>query len=92
MEIAYFDSRLNGWVDKWTDQAALPNLVRLRLLDAESATPYEMILRVPGGGLRRDAITQFAPGIVPGANGQNGQNGRPVIRPTAPAGNASRTR
>ena len=31
LELAYFDSRLNGWVPKWTDQTHLPDLVRLRV-------------------------------------------------------------
>ena len=52
LEIAYFDARLNGWVDKWTDQGALPNLVRLRLGADKEEPPYEMIARVPGGGQR----------------------------------------
>ncbi len=53
LEIAYFDARLNGWVDKWTDQSALPNLVRMRLLTSADQPPYEIVARVPGGGPRR---------------------------------------
>ena len=53
LEIGYFDSRLNGWVDKWTDQANLPNLVRLRVLLAGNSAPYEIVRRVPGGGLAK---------------------------------------
>ncbi len=53
LEIAFFDSRLNGWVDKWTDQANLPNLVRMRVSLAGNPIPYEIVQRVPGGGLAK---------------------------------------
>ena len=53
LEIAYFDSRLNGWVDKWTDQSQLPNLVRLRLTMVGDGVPLEIVERVPGGGISR---------------------------------------
>ncbi len=53
LELAYFDARLNGWVDKWTDQGALPNLVRMRMLSSENQPPYEIVARVPGGGSRQ---------------------------------------
>ena len=62
LEVAYFDVRLNGWVDKWTDSTALPNLVRMRLLAVENQPPYEIIARVPNGGPHR---TAGAPGFVP---------------------------
>lgn len=53
IEMAYFDSRLNGWVDRWTDSGALPNLVRVRLtLGSNGVPPYEIVLRVPGGGIK----------------------------------------
>ena len=53
MEFAYFDGRLNGWVDKWTDQTNLPNLVRLRLAVFDLAEPVEIVSRVPAGGLQK---------------------------------------
>ncbi len=53
LEIAYFDARLNSWVDRWTDQTILPNLVRLRLTLEAGQPPYEIVERVPGGGLKR---------------------------------------
>ncbi len=59
LEIAYFDARLNGWVDKWTDQSILPNLVRVRLSILGESAPYEIVERVPGGGLAK-----VNPGIV----------------------------
>ena len=39
LEISYFDARLNGWVDKWTDTSTLPNLVRVRLSLGEGRAP-----------------------------------------------------
>jgi prepilin-type N-terminal cleavage/methylation domain-containing protein len=60
LELGYFDSRLNGWVEKWTDQSVLPSLVRFRLFNATNQPPYELVVRVPAGGVRRDATT-FTP-------------------------------
>ena len=56
LEIAYFDARLNGWVDKWVDTSVLPNLVRVRLTTAGSEAPYEIVERVPGGGIARNPL------------------------------------
>ncbi len=53
LEIAYFDARLNGWMDKWTDASYLPNLVRVRLSVAGAVAPYEIVERVPGGGIAK---------------------------------------
>ena len=75
LEIEYFDVRLNGWVDKWTDQSALPNLVRMRLSAHENQPPYEIVARVPGGGPRRVIA---APVVVPGALAPSGN---PVLLP-----------
>ena len=86
VEIAYFDARLNGWVDKWTDTSALPNLVRVRLTMENSGAPYEVVEHVPGGGLKAVIPTAAIPG-VPNSNGQpvNGLNqgptGLPINRP-----------
>lgn len=60
LEINYFDSRLNGWVEKWTDQMMLPNLVRVRFADELGQQPYEFVARVPSGGLQASAM-KFAP-------------------------------
>ena len=71
LEIGYYDTRLNGWVDRWTDPQALPNLVRLRVTTSGRPEPYEMILRVPGGGLTR--VQTLAPpninAAMPNLNG-----------------------
>ena len=44
MEIRYFDTRLNAWVDRWTDRGTLPHLVRLTIDRAGSAVPWEAVL------------------------------------------------
>jgi hypothetical protein len=44
MEIRYFDTRLNTWVDRWTDRGTLPHLVRLTIDRAGSAVPWEAVL------------------------------------------------
>ena len=85
LEIGYFDARLNGWVDKWTDPQALPNLVRLRVTPDGRTEPYEMILRVPGGGLTRADALPNVPGLLPnGAAGTAGTtaNGAPAAPPS----------
>ncbi len=70
LEIAYFDSRLNGWQDKWTDQANLPNLVRVRVSLAGNAQPYEIVQRVPGGGVAKVIPTSVLPGAYDPTTGQ----------------------
>ena len=65
LEIAYFDARLNGWVDKWTDATMLPNLVRVRLAIGGDDRPMEIVERVPGGGI--------AKANLPGVNQPAGQ-------------------
>ena len=75
LEIAYYDSRLSAWVDKWTDQNNLPNLVRLRVFLAGNAVPYEIVERVPGGGLAKVIPTSVLPGGFNPATGQNVNGG-----------------
>ena len=81
LQIGYFDSRLNGWVEKWTDQTILPNLVRVQFSTDDGQQPYEFVARVPAGG-----ISQSATKFVPPLRAPNGQN--PVSPVTPPrAGN-----
>ena len=56
LEFSYFDARLNGWVDKWTDTSTLPNLVRVRISTGEGRAPYELVERVPGGAANAHVI------------------------------------
>jgi prepilin-type N-terminal cleavage/methylation domain-containing protein len=75
LEIAYFDARLNSWVDRWTDQEMLPNLVRVRLTLGAGQPPYELVERVPNGGLKRLP----PPVALPNVNGINrGVTGQPA--------------
>jgi prepilin-type N-terminal cleavage/methylation domain-containing protein len=68
LEIAYFDARLNAWVDRWTDQSMLPNLVRFRLAMGPGQAPYELVERVPNGGLKRVQPTVVLPNVNAGFN------------------------
>lgn len=96
LEIAYFDARLNGWVDKWTDTSLLPNLVRVRLTPAGTEAPYEIVERVPGGGIAKSTLptsvqARFNNGIRPqtgvpvapngGGPGSQIPPGNPGVRP-----------
>lgn len=44
LQIRYFDTRLNSWVDKWTDTGTLPRLIRLVIGRADRNVPYEAII------------------------------------------------
>ncbi|HEY1769492.1 MAG TPA: type II secretion system protein GspJ [Chthoniobacterales bacterium] len=46
MEIRYFDPRLNGWVDRWTDQSTLPHLVRISINRANTAAPWQAVIAI----------------------------------------------
>ena len=46
-EIAYYDARINSWVDDWKDPAALPDLVRFRMRFTTGAPDFETIVRLP---------------------------------------------
>ena len=85
LECSYFDARLNGWVDKWTDTSTLPNLLRVRLSLVNGGEPYEIVERVPGGSANTRVIPVFTP-TTPGAQQVNPSNAT-VARPIAPAAN-----
>ena len=46
-EVAYYDARINSWVDDWNDPVALPNLVRFRMRFTTGAPDYETVIRLP---------------------------------------------
>ena len=52
-EVRYFDPRLNTWLDRWTDQAARPLLVRVRLWKNADDPPVEAILPVPSAQMQQ---------------------------------------
>jgi len=49
LEIRYYDKRLNAWLEKWTDLATRPNLVRVRIWRVNDEEPYEQIFNLPMG-------------------------------------------
>jgi prepilin-type N-terminal cleavage/methylation domain-containing protein len=44
LEIRYFDPRLNVWQDRWTDNVALPRLVRVSVMPHGSSIPWQAII------------------------------------------------
>lgn len=52
LEIAYYDARINSWVDNWNDAAALPDLIRFRMKFSTGAPDYETVIRLPPKGRR----------------------------------------
>ena len=50
IEIRYFDTRLNVWLEKWSDTQSRPALVRVRIWDANQTVPYEAVIRLPPFG------------------------------------------
>ncbi len=51
-EVAYYDARINSWVDDWNDPAALPDLIRFRMRFTTGAPDYETIVRLPAKASR----------------------------------------
>ena len=81
-ECSYFDARLNGWVDKWTDTSTLPNLLRVRLSLVNGGEPYEIVERVPGGSANTRVIPVLPPPVeVTGSQG----TARPITPTANPA-------
>ncbi len=46
-EVAYYDARINSWVDDWNDPAALPDLIRFRMQFTTGAPDFETVVRLP---------------------------------------------
>ena len=44
LQIRYFDSRINAWVERWTDNGTLPRLVKVTIGRADSSAPWEAII------------------------------------------------
>src|ERR1700736_2671338 len=44
LQIRYFDSRLNVWVERWTDAGTLPRLVKVTVGRVDLTTPWEAII------------------------------------------------
>jgi prepilin-type N-terminal cleavage/methylation domain-containing protein len=87
MQVRYFDSRLNVWVERWTDTITLPPLVSLTI-GRSNRGPREAVI-----ALRRTPrqLTQQAQPTPPTQPGQPGQPGQPqpgqAGQPTQPKPN-----
>jgi prepilin-type N-terminal cleavage/methylation domain-containing protein len=44
LEIQYFDPRLNNWLDRWSDSARLPRLVKIVVGRNDAAVPWEVVI------------------------------------------------
>lgn len=44
LEIRYFDPRLNVWQDRWTDNVALPRLIRVTVARKDSTIPWQAVI------------------------------------------------
>jgi prepilin-type N-terminal cleavage/methylation domain-containing protein len=44
LQVRYFDSRLNVWVERWTDTQALPRLVKVIVGRPDAVAPWEAII------------------------------------------------
>ena len=44
LEVRYFDSRLNVWVERWTDSQVLPRLIKITIDRADRSVPWETII------------------------------------------------
>jgi prepilin-type N-terminal cleavage/methylation domain-containing protein len=44
LQIRYFDSRLNAWVERWTDTSSMPKLIRVVIGRPDRPVPWEAIV------------------------------------------------
>src|SRR5436190_24060376 len=44
LQIQYFDPQLNSWIDRWTNAARLPWLVKITVGRTDAAEPWEAII------------------------------------------------
>lgn len=79
-EVRYYDQRAAAWMEKWTDIAARPALVRVKLWRAPSLDAYEVVLPLPS------AIANAQPPNF--ANPQANPPGNPQANPQGVPGNA----
>ena len=80
LEIRYYDSNLNAWVDTWSDANNRPKMVRLRLWREKDAAPYEAVIALPLRGqvsYTDGGATAPAAGPSGSPGGRNGRVGDP---------------
>src|SRR5947199_4228131 len=46
LEIRYFDVRLNTWVERWKDAAALPRMVKITVGRPDASVPWQAIITI----------------------------------------------
>ncbi len=73
LEVRYYDPRSQEWMEKWTDLAIRPALVRLRLWHGEDPEAHEWVLGIPYAS---------ATAQIPNLNFNRGRRNR--SRPTPP--------
>src|SRR5260370_507868 len=44
LQIRYFDSRLNSWLDRWSDNLTFPRLVKVTIEPGECFVPWGLIV------------------------------------------------
>ncbi len=44
LQIRYFDTRLNVWVERWTDTGILPRLVKVTVGRGDASVPWEAVI------------------------------------------------
>jgi prepilin-type N-terminal cleavage/methylation domain-containing protein len=80
LQVRYFDSRLNVWVERWTDTITLPPLVRLTI-SRSNRGPREAVIalrRTPKQLMQQALPTPPTQQGQPGQPGQPGQAGQPT--------------
>ncbi len=91
LEVRYFDSRAREWMEKWTDLAVRPTLIRVKLWRGASPDPHEMVLLVPYAASSTQMPTLNFGAGGSGGNGRrvrgvtiSGMTGTPQPRPGSP--------
>jgi hypothetical protein len=51
LQVRYYDTRLNAWLDKWSDAQSRPSLIQVRVWRTGETVPYEKVIELPPGKL-----------------------------------------
>ncbi len=82
LKITYYSARLNGWLPRWNDPNALPELVRVRLSFEDGHGDFEMTLNVPVRG--RSIVRLPVPPVDPRQSGTVVPTNPPPAPPSGP--------
>ena len=84
LQVRYFDPRLNGWVERWTDTGTLPPLVRL-VIGRPDREPREAVIALRRTPLQLapqlQALTPALGQAPPGTQPQLGTQPQPGAQP-----------